>query len=100
MAALPGVTGARLNPATGRLIVDGEVDPEAIRREARKENYTVIPLGEAGLRARPGAKGGLVRAGLAAAAFLAAYIIERAGGVASLFIPFYVAAVVIGGGGG
>lgn len=77
--------------------MEGEADLEAIRREARKENYTVIPAGEAAPAARPETKRGLVRAGLSAAAFLAAYITERAGGGVSLFIPLYVAAIVIGG---
>lgn len=98
VAALPGVTRVQLNPTTGRLIVVGKADLEAIRREARKENYTIIPVEEEAVStAQPKINWELVRVALSAASLLAAYTGERAVGEASIFIPLYAAAIVIGG---
>ncbi len=99
VAALPGVTGATLNTTAGKLTVEGEVDLEAIQREAKKENYTVIPLEEKEQvqPAQPKTNWELVRTVISAAALLAAYVVERAGGATSLFIPLYVTAMVAGG---
>lgn len=98
VAALPGVTRVQLNPTTGRLIVEGKADLEAIRREARKENYTIIPVEEEAVStAQPKINWELVRVALSAASLLAAYTGERAVGEASIFIPLYAAAIVIGG---
>lgn len=99
VAELPGVTGASLNTVTGRLVVEGKADLEAIRREAKKENYTVIPLEEKEQvqPATPKTNWELVRAVIAAATLLAAYVVQRTGGAASLFVPLYVVTMVVGG---
>ncbi|BDG60057.1 cadmium transporter [Caldinitratiruptor microaerophilus] len=102
-----------LNPATGRLTVEGVVDLEAIRREGRKENYTIAPIGTVpadptpagerrapGRGARPTGRGvdwGLVRTLVSGAALAAAFVAARAGAAAAVFVPLYVAAMVIGG---
>ncbi|WP_071542526.1 heavy metal translocating P-type ATPase [Neomoorella thermoacetica] len=98
VAALPGVTRAQLNSTTGRLIVEGEADLEAIRREGKKENYKIIPVEKEMVPPdQPGVNWELVRAALSVGALLAAYIVERDAGEASFFIPLYAAAIVIGG---
>ncbi|MQL52824.1 cadmium-translocating P-type ATPase [Desulfofundulus thermobenzoicus] len=98
VAALPGVTGATLNIASGKLAVQGAADLEAIRREGRKENYTITPDGEGPAeRARPGLNREMVRMVISGMAFLAAYLAERTGGPPAIFIPLYVMAVVTGG---
>lgn len=45
VAALPGVTGARLNATTGKLTVEGAADLDAIRREGKAEDYVIEPEG-------------------------------------------------------
>ncbi|HLO02852.1 MAG TPA: heavy metal translocating P-type ATPase [Symbiobacteriaceae bacterium] len=47
VAALPGVTSALLNTATGELRVEGALDLAAIRREGQKENYVILAPMEA-----------------------------------------------------
>lgn len=78
--------------------MEGEADLEAIRREGKKENYKIIPVEEELVPpAQPKVNRELVRAALAVVALLAAYIVERNAGEASLFIPLYAAAIMIGG---
>lgn len=100
MAALPGVSRATLNPTAGKLTVEGVADLEAIRREARKENYTItapdepMKTGEA-KRARTDWEP--VRTGLSAAALVAGYAAEHIGASGHLFIPLFVTAMLLGG---
>lgn len=98
VAALPGVTRASLNATAGKLTIEGEADLEAIRREGKQENYTIVPIEEA-RKETPKPKVGreLIRTVISGIALLAAYVAERIGGSANLFIPLYVVAVVAGG---
>lgn len=99
VAALPGVTRASLNTTTGKLTIEGKVDLEAIRLEAKKEGYTVSPVEEKeqARPAQPHTNWELVRAVISAAALLSALAVQRTGGTASLFIPLYVGAMAVGG---
>jgi len=98
VAALPGVTRASLNTIAGKLTVEGLADLEAIRREGRKENYTINPVGEKQVKpAKPKANWELVRAAVSVTALLTAYIAEQAGTGTSLFVPLYVIAILSGG---
>lgn len=98
VAALPGVTRASLNATAGKLTIEGEVDLEAIRREGKQENYTIFPIEEARKEApKPKVDWEIIRTVISGIALLAAYVAERIGGSANLFIPLYVVAVVAGG---
>lgn len=70
---------------------------EAIRREGRKENYAIFPARQDEVKpARPMVNWELLRTVIAAGALLAAYIVERAGGAATLFISLYLIAIIAG----
>lgn len=98
VAALPGVTRASLNATVGKLTVEGAVDLEAIRREGKKENYTIIPNHEQQAeQAKPKRDWELIRVVAAAVALLSGYITERAGGSSAIFIPLYVVSMAVGG---
>lgn len=97
MAALPGVTRATLQAATGKLTVEGQVDLAAIRREGQRENYTIHPEDAAPPAVRRGVDGNLVRAALASAALLAAYGAQGAGAPAAVAVPLFSLATVAGG---
>lgn len=88
-----------MNATTGKLTIEGAVDLDAIRREAKKENYTIIAPHEkqkAG-EAKARVDWELIRAGISAAALVAGYISEKAEAAPGLFIPLYVVAMVFGG---
>jgi len=98
VAALPGVTRASLNTMAGKLTVEGLADLEAIRREGRKEKYTIVPAGEERVKsAKPKVNRELIRMAVSITALLAAYIAEQSGAVALPFIPLYVLAILTGG---
>ncbi len=98
MAALPGVARAVLNPTAGKLTVDGMVDLEAIRGEAKSENYLITPLEGRRMEAAGVRRNWtLVRTVLSGVAFAVAYALSRAGGPSTVFVPLYIAAMVIGG---
>lgn len=92
------MTGATLNPTTGTLTLEGIPDLEAVRREARKENYTVRMPGEQTANvARSWASPEFLRAVLSAAALAAGYMAGKLGGTAVAAIPFYAVAAAVGG---
>lgn len=98
IAALPGVTRASLNATVGKLIVQGSVSLDAIRREGKNENYTIIPDGEPQPeQVQAGSNWELIRVLAALAALLAGYIAERVTGSAAVYIPLFVAAIATGG---
>lgn len=98
VAALPGVTGASLNATTGKLIVEGKADLEAIRREGKKENYTITPADEKVEKASgPKVNWELIRTAFAGVVLLVGYISEKMGASASVFIPLYLLAMISGG---
>ncbi len=88
-----------MNATAGKLTIEGSVDLDAIRREAKKENYTIIApheqqkVGEA----KSKVDWELVRTGISAVALAAGYISEKAEAAPALFIPLYVIAMVFGG---
>lgn len=43
VSRLPGVASANLNKMTGKLIIEGAADLQAIRELGKEENYTVDP---------------------------------------------------------
>ncbi len=100
VAALPGVARAKLNATAGKLMIEGVVDLDAIRREAQKENYTVIAQGE--LQNTGEAKSSkidweLVRTCVSGVALVAGYITGNAGAAPTVVIPLFVTAMVLGG---
>lgn len=98
VAALPGVSRATLNTMTGKLTVEGAADLEAIRWEGKKENYTIVPVDEKPKEpAKPKVDWELVRTVVSGLTLLVAYVAERTGGPAALFIPLFVLAMVAGG---
>lgn len=99
VAALPGVTRASLNPATGKLTIEGVVDLEAIRREGQKENYTIVVPQESSRPVETGAKvdSELLRAGFSAAALVAGYITAKVAADSFFVTGLYLIAMVFGG---
>ena len=90
--------GAQLNTATGKLTVEGTADLELIRREGKKENYSVYSEAEPEEPKKSKVNWDLVRTIIAAAFLLAGYILDKIGVVAfSLVIPLYLIAMVSGG---
>jgi len=98
VAALPGVTRASLNVVAGKLTVEGLANLEAIRREGRKENYTINPAVEKEIKpVKHKVNWQLLRATVSIAALLTAIITEQAGLAELLFISLYAVAVLAGG---
>ncbi|TYP57837.1 Cd2+/Zn2+-exporting ATPase [Thermosediminibacter litoriperuensis] len=98
---MPGVTRAVLNPATGKLTVEGEVDLAAIRREGLKENYKIIPVEEQEEQTQAGTgikiNSELLRTAVSAVALLAAYIGKKTGMSTHIYVPLFLLAMVTGG---
>ncbi|OPX88020.1 MAG: putative cadmium-transporting ATPase [Pelotomaculum sp. PtaB.Bin104] len=98
VAALPGVTRASLNATAGKLTVEGTASLDAIRREGKHENYTIIPeSAPQAEQVQPRGNWEIVRVVAALAALLAGYIAEQVNGSAAVYIPLYVAAIATGG---
>lgn len=99
VSRLPGVASAKLNTMTGKLIVEGAADLEAIRELGKEENYTIDRVqAQASTEAPPQQIDWELRRAIISGVTLAiAYIIEKFGFPASVFIPLYVAAMVSGG---
>lgn len=97
VAALPGVTRATLNATAGKLIVEGVADLVAIRREGKKENYEIFPAGAKPEPKKSKVDWELIRTGIAAAALLTGYILDRAGAASSFYVPLYVLTILAGG---
>ena len=95
---MPGVTRVTLNPAAGKLAVEGVVDPEAVRAAAGRHNYTIVPVENENARAEgPQVNSVLVRALVSGAALAAAFAAERTAGNPGLFVPLYLSAILSGG---
>lgn len=97
--SLPGVEHASLNTMTGRLTIAGTADLAAIRRLGRDENYTITPLTPSPAAAAPLPKPRweLRRAVLSGVALAAAFVVEKCGGSGMVYLPLYIAAMVLGG---
>ncbi|WP_093796381.1 heavy metal translocating P-type ATPase [Sporomusa acidovorans] len=103
VAALPGIKSVSLNKVTGKLALEGIVDIAAIRRLGAEENYTITPLGQQVSAEQHSAQAvrqknwELHRAIGSAITLAVAYGLEKYGGPATVFIPFYIVAIVLGG---
>lgn len=99
MAALPGVTRAKLNATAGKLIVEGSANLEAIRREGKAEGYTITPADEEQTGKSEGKKVDpeRIRVVISGISLLAAYISEEMGASITLYLPLYVIAMLVGG---
>jgi len=97
VAALPGVTRASLNTAIGKLIVEGPVDLNTIRRVGMKGNYKITPESELQLKVKSGGNRELIRVAIAVAALLVGYVTELSTRSAAIYIPFYVVSIAVGG---
>lgn len=99
VAALPGVSRATLNSTAGKIKIEGAVDLDAIRREGKKENYTIIAPHEKQQTVQVKSKidWELIRTGISAATLAAGYISEGADAGPALYISLFVIAVVLGG---
>lgn len=98
VAALPGVTRASLNATVGKLTVEGLADLEKIRREGKKENYTIRPNNvPQSKHIKSKRNWELIRVMAAVVALLAGFIAERAVGSASLYLPFFLVTIAVGG---
>ncbi|HWR42840.1 heavy metal translocating P-type ATPase [Sporomusa sp.] len=103
VAALPGVTNVNLNKVTGKLALEGTADLEAIRRLGAEENYTINPVGKASSPAHHKAQAAskksweLRRAIGSGVALAIGYGLEKFGVPATVFIPIYIVAMVLGG---
>lgn len=98
VAALPGVTGARLNATTGKLVVEGEADLEAIRNEGRAEDY-VVESADAPVRQdeAQGPDWERRRVAVALVAVIAGYVGETVQGFELIGMGAFVLAAVVGG---
>ncbi|EAX46390.1 heavy metal translocating P-type ATPase [Thermosinus carboxydivorans Nor1] len=99
VAALPGVTRAKVNFMTNKLVVEGVSDIEAIRQLAAQHNYKVQLACEQKPQAiiRPKIHWERRRAVASGLTLAIAYGVEKLGGPAMVFIPLYIAAMVLGG---
>jgi len=101
VGGMPGVIKASLNTMTGKLTVEGKADLAGIRQLGLEENYTIQP--EAGQAAQPKQQKGektdweLRRAILAGLSLVVGYCLEKFGVTGAVYIPIYVATVVLGG---
>ena len=97
---LPGISRASLNTMTGKLLVEGTVDLESIRRLGQQENYMIDQVREQAVGKGQQAKREnweLNRAILSGASLAIAYALENFGGSAMFFLLFYMVAIVLGG---
>ena len=101
VSEMPGVIKASLNAVTGKLTVEGRVDLAGIRQLGLEENYTIQPETEraakAGQQSLQQVDWELRRAILSGLALVVGYGLEKFGVSAAVYIPIYVAAVVLGG---
>ena len=101
VSAMPGIIKASLNTITGKLTVEGQADLAGIRQLGLEENYTIQP--ETGQAAQPEHHTGkqteweFRRAILSGLSLVVGYGLEKFGIVDAVYIPIYVAAVVLGG---
>ena len=96
VSRLPGVAGANLNTITGKLIVKGTADLESIRKLGKEENYTVNRVQTQASIEAPTQQidWELRRAIISGIALTIAFIIEKLGVPAFVFIPLYVVTMV------
>ena len=99
MANLPGVTGARLNPTVGKLVVEGVMDLDAIRSEGRKENYRIQTAEErkAAPQTEKGIDWELLRTIASGVGVAVGYAAENLGAPSVIFMPLFIVAIVLGG---
>lgn len=96
---LPGVDKSSLNTMTGKLIIHGRVDLEAIRRLGKEENYTISQATKQEKTEVPKQyadwdKWRAIGAGVAVAI---GYAVEKLGAPSFVFIPVYLLAIGLGG---
>jgi len=99
VANLPGVTGARLNPTVGKLVVEGVMDLDAIRSEGRKENYRIQTAEErkAAPQTEKGIDWELLRTIASGVGVAVGYAAENLGAPSVIFMPLFIVAIVLGG---
>lgn len=105
VAALPGVNGANLNPASGKLTVEGYVDIEDVRRLGKAEGYTIYPADQLDHHADAVEKGAakpelirvLISGVILAIAFVLQWTGDRSGAGSNTTIALFTAAALIGG---
>ncbi|MCM0757297.1 cadmium-translocating P-type ATPase [Sporomusa sphaeroides DSM 2875] len=103
VTALPGVRQVNFNKVTGKLAIEGTADLEAIRRLGAEENYTINPISKASSpeqhKAQAASKKSweLRRAIGSGVALAIGYGLEKFGVPATVFIPIYIVAMVLGG---
>lgn len=103
VATLTGVKSIKLNKVTGKLAVEGTVDLAAIRRLGAEENYTISPCGRAYSPGQHAAQTAnrknweFYRVIGSGAALAIGYGFEKFGVPATVFIPIYMVAMVLGG---
>lgn len=92
------MTGAQLNPTTGKLRVDGDIHLGAIRREGRKENYTIKTAEEAAGPAEDrGTDWELVRTVVAGVALTVGYGAELLHLPSNVSVGIFAVTIVVGG---
>jgi len=89
-----------LNPTAGKLVVDGTVDLDAVRREGRKENYRISEEGgqrEVEEHRGAGIDWELLRTVASGVSVAAGFAAEKFGAANIVFMSLYVAAILLGG---
>lgn len=98
VAALPGVTGARLNATVGKLTVKGSADLGAIRREGKAENYVIELEGAPSKDASAsGPDWERRRVLVSLVAVIVGYLGEAVAGADAIGMAAFVLAAVVGG---
>lgn len=99
MARLPGVAGAQLNPAAGKLVIEGAMDLDAIRAEGRKENYRIRTAEERGAapQTEVGVDWELVRTISSGVLLAVGAAAQKSGAASPVSMTFYIAAIALGG---
>lgn len=97
---LPNVTSATLNTVTGKLIIEGTADLNAIRKLGQEENYVISPIDSQegiGIEQIKKINWELIRVILSGLFLTAGFVLEKLAVAKPVFIPFYVLAMVLGG---
>ena len=100
MAALPGVSRVVLNSTVGKITIEGDVDVDHVLREAKKENYRIVPEGQSSsisAASEPRLNLELVRALVSGLALGLGFTLQIVGLRNGYFISFYALALVLGG---
>lgn len=98
VAALPGVISVNLNTMTGKMVVAGQVDLDVIRQLGREENYTIRLVDDNSIVSDfKKTNLEILRVVISALVLLAAYVMEKMGSHAVLYISLYVSTMILGG---